>query len=222
MVEKIALLYCRVSTGRQAETGHSLESQAGRLRQEAEAQGFQVEIVIEIGSGRKTARPKLNEALDRLNRGEAQALFALDLDRLSRSTRHALELLDLAKRKGWRLVIATLNIDTETPIGEMMASQLAIYAQFESRMTGERVKRQHQARRDRGITWGLDQGYKGNLNPATRALIASLSAQGKSLRSIAEHLTERTLETPRGGKWHAETVRAILKSPQTLLAERAN
>jgi DNA invertase Pin-like site-specific DNA recombinase len=213
--EKIALLYARVSTNRQAENGHSLDSQAALLKTKAEAQGYRVEIVLENGSGRKANRPKLNEALDRLNRKEAQALFALDIDRLARSTRHALEIAEMAKRKGWRLVIASLDIDTETAIGEMMLGQLAIFAQFESRMTGERVKRQHQARRERGIVWGVDEGFRGNLSPKTRALIVKLNQEGLSLRGIIKQLEAKGLKTARGGVWQPATISAILKSPQS-------
>lgn len=211
----LALAYCRVSTNRQEETGHSLNSQAALLRVAAEAQGYQVEIITETGSGRKASRPALNAALERLGNGSAQALFAIDIDRLARSVKHLSEIMETARRRKWRLVIATADIDTATPNGELLLGLLAQFAQFESRMIGERVKRQHQARRDRGITWGLDQGFRGNLAPDTRALIASLKAQGLSLRAIAAELTERGLATPRGGLWHAESVRAILNSPQT-------
>lgn len=213
--KKLALAYCRVSTNRQEDTGHSLDSQEALLKIAAEAQGYRVEIVRETGSGRKATRPALNAALERLERGEAQALFAVDIDRLARSVKHLSELMDSARRRKWRLVVATADIDTATPNGELLLGLLAQFAQFESRMIGERVKRQHQARRDRGIVWGVDQGYKGTLEPATRALIVSLSAQGKSLRAIANELTERGLQTPRGGLWHAESVRAILNSPQS-------
>lgn len=214
--QPLALLYCRVSTNRQEETGHSLESQAKLLTIAAEAQGYRVEVIAETGSGRKASRPALNDALDRLASGKAQALFAIDIDRLARSVKHLSEIMETARRRKWRLVIATADIDTQTPNGELLLGLLAQFAQFESRMIGERVKRQHQARRDRGITWGIEQGYKGNLEPATRALIASLSAQGYSLRGIAKELTERGLQTPRGGLWHAESIRAILNSPQTV------
>jgi DNA invertase Pin-like site-specific DNA recombinase len=213
--EKIALLYARVSTNRQAENGHSLDSQAALLKTKAEAQGYRVEIVLENGSGRKANRPKLNEALDRLNRKEAQALFALDIDRLARSTRHALEIAEMAKRKGWRLVIASLDIDTETAVGEMILGKLAIFAQFESRLTGERVKRQHQARRERGIVWGVDEGFRGNLSPKTRALIVKLNQEGLSLRGIIKQLEAKGLKTARGGVWQPATISAILKSPQS-------
>jgi DNA invertase Pin-like site-specific DNA recombinase len=221
MDKKTALLYARVSTNRQKETGHSLDSQSALLVKEAERQGYQVELILENGSGRKASRPKLNQAIEKLNRGEAQALFALDIDRLARNTRHALEIADTAKKKGWRLVIASLQIDTETAVGEMMLGQLAIFAQFESRMVSERVKRQHQARRERGITWGLDQGPKGEIDLKTRRQIIKEHKAGKSLRQIAKGLEAKKVPTARGGKWEAATIRAILQSPQSKVLVRA-
>lgn len=214
-MEKIALLYARVSTNRQKETGHSLDSQSALLIKEAEAQGYRVEIILENGSGRKANRPKLNKAIERLNKGEAHALFVLDIDRLARSTRHALEIAETAQRKGWRLVIASLQIDTQTPAGEVMLSMLATFAQFESRMTSERVKRQHQARRERGIVWGVDEGPKGELEIKTRKQIRREYEAGKSLRAIARDLEAKGVPSARGGKWEAATIRAILNSPIT-------
>ena len=215
MSKELALAYCRVSTNRQEVTGHSLESQAKLLQLAAEAQGYRVEIISETGSGRRASRPALAEALNRLERGEARALFALDIDRLARSVKHLSELMESASRRKWRLVIATADIDTATPNGELLLGLLAQFAQFESRLIGERVKRQHEARRDRGIVWGVDQGYKGTLSPVTRALIVSERAKGKTLREIAATLERRGKKTPRGGIWHAESVRAILNSPQS-------
>jgi DNA invertase Pin-like site-specific DNA recombinase len=211
----LAIVYARVSTNRQGENGHSLKGQADKLTALAEAQGYRVEVVSEIGSGRKASRPKLLEALEKLNKKEAQALFAQDLDRLARSTKHALEIADTAQKKKWRLVISTLDLDTASPVGEMLLGQLAIFAQFESRMTSERVKRQHEARRARGIVWGVNEGYKGNLKIKTRKLILELSSSGIGLGTISKELTKLKHETPRGGEWHKATIRAILNSPQT-------
>lgn len=211
----LAIAYARVSTNRQGENGHSLKSQATKLTALAESQGYRVEVVSEVGSGRKASRPKLLEAIERLNRGEAQALFALDLDRLARSTKHALEIAETAQRKKWRLVISTLDLDTASPVGEMLLGQLAIFAQFESRMTSERVKRQHEARRARGIIWGVNEGYRGNLSQNTREQIVNLASAGLGLGTIAKELIRLGHQTPRGGQWHKATIRAILNSPQT-------
>lgn len=211
----LAIAYARVSTNKQGENGHSLKGQAKRLTELAEAQGYSVEVVSEIGSGRKASRPKLLEAIERLNKGEAQALFALDLDRLARSNRHALEIAETAQRKKWRLVISTLDLDTGTPVGQMLFGQLAVFAQFESALTSQRVKRQHEQRRERGIVWGLDEGYKGNLKIKTRKLISELASAGQSLNAISQELIRLDHKTPRGGQWHKATIRAVLNSPQT-------
>lgn len=222
MSKKIALLYTRVSTNRQAMNGHSLDSQGNLLVKQAVSQGYEVELVIEEGSGRRVNRPKLNDALDRLNRGEAQALFALDIDRLARSTIHALQIAETARKKGWRLVIASLDIDTETGSGKTMLGMLALFAEFESDVISERVKRQHAARRDRGEVWGVTQGYRGVLDPRARSLIVAENKKGKSLRDIAKALEAKGLQTPRGGKWHAATISAVLASPQSKLIREGN
>jgi|DEB19_MinimDraft_3_1074340.scaffolds.fasta_scaffold44861_2 DNA invertase Pin-like site-specific DNA recombinase len=210
-----AIIYARVSTNRQGETGHSLDSQTQRLIEEAERQGYETQLVSEIGSGKRDTRPKLLAALAELKSGNAQALFCLDLDRLARSAKNAFEIYELAKKQGWRLVILSIGADTGTLAGETIFGVMAVMAQLESRLTSERVIRQHEARRQRGIIWGLDQGFKGNLNPQTRKKITQLDAKGFSLREIAKELTRLGHFPPKGGLWYPATIKAILESPQT-------
>lgn len=215
-----ALIYARVSTNRQGETGHSLESQTQRLITEAERQGYTPLVITEIGSGRKDTRPKLLAALADLKAGKAQALFCLDIDRLARSTKNALEIYELAKKQNWRLVVVSLGLDTATPAGEFTFGIMAMLAQLESRLTAERVLRQHEARRERGITWGVDQGYRGNLNPKIRKKIVRLHEEGLSLREIAKELTRLKYTPVRNGLWYPQTIKAILESPQSDLMRK--
>jgi DNA invertase Pin-like site-specific DNA recombinase len=210
-----AIIYARVSTNRQSETGHSLDSQTQRLVSEAEAQGYEVELVAEVGSGKRDTRPKLLAALADLKAGKAQALFVLDLDRLARSPQNALEIADKAKKQNWRLVIVSLGADTATPAGQFVFGIMAMLAQLESRLTSERVLRQHEHRREQGIIWGVDKGYKGELDLKTRKFIKKLAAEELSLREIAKRLTAEGHKTPKGGLWYPQTVKAILESPQT-------
>lgn len=211
-----ALIYTRVSTNRQSETGHSLESQAARLIPEAERQGYEVEVISEIGSGTNGNRIRLQEALNDLKQGKAQALFCLDMDRLGRSAIDLLRIGERAKKENWRLWISNLGGDiTASAGGKLTFGILAQVAEMESNLISERVRRQHEARRDRGIIWGVDQGYKGNLNPQARKLIAKWNAEGYSLRQIAINLTKKKLTPPNGGLWHPNTIRQVLQSPQT-------
>lgn len=218
-MNKKALIYCRVSTNRQGDTGHSLESQKQRLIAEAKAAGYTAEVITEIGSGKRDTRPKLLAALADLKAGNADALFCLDLDRLARSPQHALEIADKATKQNWRLVIVSLGADTATPAGQFAFGIMAMLAQLESRLTSERVLRQHEARRERGITWGVEEGYKGNLDPKARRLIKHLHAEGFSLRETITELNKQGLKTPRGGAWYPATIKAILESPQTKLLQ---
>jgi len=91
----------------------------------------------------------------------------------------------------------------------------AAFAQFESRMISERVKRQHQARRDRGEVWGVSTGIKSQLPSEVRNQIVKLRGEGLSLAKIAECLTEAAIPTVSGGQWHPSTVERVLKSPLT-------
>jgi len=212
--QPLAIAYARVSTSRQARHGHSLDSQPTELAKAAEAAGYRVQVMTETGSGRNTARPVLAEALDMLRRGEAAALYALDIDRLARSTRHLLDIAEQAAKQTWRLVVLSADVDTKSPAGEALLTVAAAFSQFESRMISERVKRQHEARRSRGVVWGVDEGPKGELPEDTVNLIVKMSEGGNSLAGIARELTARNIPTARGGKWQAVQVGRVLSSPR--------
>ena len=65
-------------------------------------------------------RPGLNEALARVERGDADGLAVAKLDRLSRSVR---DLVDLSRaepaakgrRTGWALILLDVDVDTSHP-----------------------------------------------------------------------------------------------------------
>ena len=216
--QPLALLYVRVSTDRQTAEGHSIESQVAALTTAATARGYRTEVVTELGksAGKVSNRPALRDAMNRLDKGQAQALFALDLDRLSRSVGDLDKMLARAQRKSWQLVVLGMGgIDTATPEGQLVAHMLSAAAHYERAMISKRVKRQHQARRDRGIRWGIDQGPRPVLPEKVRARIVSERDAGKTLRAIAEQLTADGIPTAKGGTWHASTVAHVLKSPST-------
>jgi len=210
----VALCYARVSTNRQARTGHSLDSQPQALAEAAIAAGYFPKVILEQGSGRNTARPALQGALERLRLGEAVALYALDIDRLARSTRHLLEIAERSAREKWRLVVLSADVDTSSPAGEALLTVAAAFSQFESRMISERVKRQHQARRDRGTVWGVDEGPKSALASSVVAQIVNLREQGLSLRGIASQLNAEGVTTSAGAPWRAVKVSRVLNSPR--------
>ena len=209
----IAILYARVSTGRQAREGFSLDSQHALLAHKATQEGYEVRAIADTASGRDSRRPALSKALRQLEAKEAAALFALDIDRLARSTLHLLEIARSSQNQGWRLVITSANVDTSTPAGEMFFTLAAAFAQYESRMISQRILRQHEARRERGEIWGYTTGPVSPLSKDVIAQIVEMRGSGDSYNGIARELTLRGVPTARGGKWHAATIRDILHSP---------
>ena len=62
------------------------------------------------------------------------------LDRLSRSVIDAAQTVERAQRERWNLVALDLGVDFSTPAGEAMAQLIAVFAQLECRLIGERTQ----------------------------------------------------------------------------------
>src|SRR5881227_3673233 len=79
--------YVRVSTNEQGISGAGLEAQRRTIAAEAERRGWTILDTFEDAgySARDLKRPAVQEALETLRRGDADALVVSKLDRLSRS-----------------------------------------------------------------------------------------------------------------------------------------
>src|ERR1700677_4662283 len=90
------ILYARVSTADQADSGVSLEAQTAKMTAYAGLYDMQVvEVVIDAGESAKSLkRPGLQRALAMLKHGEADGLGVVKLDRLTRSVADFQRLID--------------------------------------------------------------------------------------------------------------------------------
>lgn len=207
--QPLALAYVRVSTTEQATEGASLDAQEAALVEAAERKGYRVEVIREEGKSGKSlnGRPELRAALERLDRGEAAALYAQRLDRLSRSVADFAHLLDRAKRKGWTVAVLDADVDTSTPSGEFLVNVLASAAQYERAIIGARTRDALAQRKREGVRLGRPS----TLPSEVVARVVALRAEGSSLRAIADTLNSEGVATAHGGsKWHASTVRKVL------------
>jgi DNA invertase Pin-like site-specific DNA recombinase len=206
----LALAYVRVSTAEQADSGASLEAQTAALVEAAERKGFRVEVIREEGKSGKSLsrRPALAGALERLRKGEAQALYAQRLDRLSRSVSDFAHLLERASREGWTVAVLDADVDTSSPSGEFLVNVLAAAAQYERRIIGARTRDALAQRRREGVRLGRPSMLPSDV----LARMAAERREGKSLRAIAEALNAEEVPTAHGGsQWHASTVRKALQ-----------
>jgi len=206
-----AITYARVSTGRQAESGLSIEDQADRMRSELDRRGWSL-VAEQVDAGRSgrtgTTRPALSAALEALTAGEADALVVATLDRLARSTIHLALIVDRAKAEGWSLVILEPNLDTSEPEGEFTATILGAVAQYESALIAKRARMTHRRRR----LAGKRPGQAPILPEQIRREVADRRAAGETLAAIAADLNTRAVPTARGGRWHPSTVAHVTRS----------
>ncbi len=219
--------YTRVSTQEQATEGYSLAAQEAKLR--AYAERYDLELVggeTDAGqSGKTLDRPGLERALEALRTGTAESLLVAKLDRLTRSVADMAKLIDefFGEKAPCKAALHSVadQIDTRTAGGRLVLNVLVSVAQWERETIAERTKTALDQKKAMGEYVGGTRPFGFELD-GTRlvaipgeqdaiTVILDLRDQGHTLREIAAELTERGVETKRGGRWHIQTVKNILE-----------
>lgn len=206
--------YVRVSTEEQADSRAGLFAQRAAILAEAERRGWHVvEMIEDAGfSGKDLRRPGIQTALEAMTSRKADTLVVAKLDRLSRSLLDFAGLMTRATREKWALVALDLGVDTTSPAGEAMANVLATFAQFERRLIGQRTREALAAKKAQGVRLGRPA----LIPEEVRERAFGLQESGLSLRAIADVLNDAETPTVQGGaRWHASTVRALLRRQPT-------
>jgi site-specific DNA recombinase len=212
---ELALLYARVSTQMQVNDGMSLDAQERDLKRAAEHAGFtKFELLREEGRSGKSikGRPILSSALERLDKGEAAAIFVTRIDRLARSTQDFLSIVDRANNNNWRIVMLDLNLDTASYQGRFVVTIMSALAEMERAIIAERQKDVHRDRREKGKVWGIDLGLKTKVSAEVRSQISEYRSLGMSYGKIAEKLNDEKIPPTRGAKWYASTVHNLVNN----------
>lgn len=215
--------YIRVSTDKQGRSGLGLEAQRAAIAAYAESANAEViEEFREVESGRNNGREELEKAL-RKARAYGAKLVIAKLDRLSRNAAFLLTL----QESGADFTACDMPDASPFTVGIM-----AVLAQQESKMIGERTRAAMQAAKARGQTFGnpngadaLRRAAQGNsasrraatMNANSRAAdledaLADVQAQGHTtLQAQADELNRRGVKTARGGRWYPSTVSSLHK-----------
>ena len=204
------IAYYRVSTDRQGRSGLGLEAQrAAVVRYLAGIGGILLAEHTEVETGRRNDRPELQKALAACRKHKARLVIA-KLDRLSRNVAFIATMMD----SGVEFVAC------DNPHATRLTLHiLAAVAEHEREMISARTKAALQAAKARGVRLGRNAE---RLAPANRAaaldhanqikgVLAQLAGSGMTTREIAAELTARGITTPRGGRWHPQTVRRVME-----------
>lgn len=224
-----AIIYRRVSTGAQAESGASLDAQLEKMRAYCMVQDLEiVEEITDAGESAKSLnRPGIRQAVAMLRSGEADVMVIYKLDRLTRSLSDWAYLVEnVFNEKGAALMSVTDSIDTRTASGRLVLNLLVTVSQWEREAISERTRVALAQRKAEGVRLGAPKGRKApnqwEPSPEEKAAVLEImqANPGASLRQIAAALNERGITrgtirevkdngltvSERPAMWHPQTV----------------
>jgi DNA invertase Pin-like site-specific DNA recombinase len=212
------ITYLRVSTQRQGISGLGLEAQRASVQAFLSPGDQVLAEYVEIESGRKNNRPKLQAALDAA-RKEGATLLIAKLDRLARNVAFIANLLEAG------VEIAAVDLPQAN---RFVLHIMAAVGEQEAKAISERTKAALQAAKARGTKLGWANTGRTDRIEAQRASmaarqdkaaafalrhgprIAERRVAGASLQSIADEFNRQDIAPPRGAKWWPSTVRSVL------------
>lgn len=201
-----AIGYVRASTTEQETT---LQAQAEALRAYCTLRGLELVELIEdagvSGSVPLAQRPAGCRVAPALKLHKAKHVVGLKLDRLFRDAADALAQTRAWDKTGIALHLCDMgggSVDTSSPMGRMMLTMLAGFAEFERSLIAERTRSAMQHMRGRGLRIGAipfgsrlaADGRHLERHEGEQAVIGQaveLRASGLTLRAVAAALTER-------------------------------
>ena len=181
MASNRVAIYGRVST---TNHGQDVSLQTRDLEQFAQARGWRlVDSYLDLGiSGSKDKRPQLDRLMADAHKRRFDIVIVWRFDRFARSVSHLLRALETFNALGIAFVSLSEQMDTTTPTGKMIFTVLGAVAELERSLIVERVRAGLRNARAKGKILGRPRKI---VDPAR---IASLRAQGLSLRGIAAEL----------------------------------
>lgn len=217
-------LYIRVSTGRQANEGDSLEEQENELKKFCEYKNYLIhKIYIERGrSAKDTNRPEYQKLLESIKEKKINAVIVKKLDRLSRSLLDFEEFMKIAQQHNVEFISLKENFDTTNAMGKAMLRVALVFAQLEREQTSERISdvmgyRAEQGLYNGGITpYGYDSINK-ELSPHKQEkkiveLIFNKVIESKSTIEVARFLNEMGYRNRSGQLWDCRRINNILQN----------
>lgn len=166
--------YARVSTATQSRDGNSLEDQVSALQ----AYGCR-EIIEEAFSGKTMDRPKFQQLLGTLKKGDT--LVVCKLDRFARTAIEGVQTVRGLFDRGVRVHILNMGLIENTLTGNLILTVMLAFAEYERGMIVERTQTGKAVAR---LDPNFKDGRPKKFTPEQIELALELLEQGKTYRQI--------------------------------------
>lgn len=221
------VIYYRVSTDKQGQSGLGLEAQQQQVKKYLESKP-DAEVLfeyVEIASGKRVDRIKLNEAVAHAKKAKAVLLVA-KLDRVARNVKLFLELLDQVRIEFTDMP----NLGNGTSDSRLILTQLSAIAEWESKKIGERTKAALAAKKARGEPMGVmgKENIKATLGKrkeqadefarSNSELLFGLEDRKMSQRKMVAYLNQLGVKSPTGKAWVLSSLQNVLNRAKALQA----
>ncbi len=150
-----ALIYTRVSSKEQADTGNSLETQLKACEEYAARKGYNV--LEHFGGTYESAKDDERKEFQRMlkfikqHKNKVDTILVYTIDRFSRTGGNAIYLTENLQKAGVRLESCLHQIDTSTSSGELNQGILLLFGKFENQQRREKCMA--------GMVEALKKGY---------------------------------------------------------------
>jgi len=220
-----AVIYSRVSHIEQVQNGSSLETQKDRIEDFCRYKGIEVvEHYKDAGiSGRKFEnRPNFVRMMQRIERGDINAVVVYSLSRFGRNIRETLNYLERLEKWGVAFYAIDLGIDTSTSHGKLIMQIMSALSEFESNQMSDRIRAVMGHNKSKKITYcgnpplGYDN-VDGTLKPKKDEIkivqeIFAMHKKDLSMNEIARQLNKNGYKGKKGGEFYAVTIQKILQN----------
>jgi site-specific DNA recombinase len=227
-------IYVRVSTNRQTQA-QTIEQQLERLRRHLDLQSESLSadnIYRDDGySGANLNRPGLDRLRDRVKAGVLDRVLLTSPDRLARNYVHQMVLIEEWERCGCKVEFLDRPM-SQDPHDQLLLQIRGAVAEYERVLIAERMRRGRQMKLKAGalLPWTIPPyGYRSapdrprdpsgvQIEPVEGAIVRELFARyledKGTLLSLAKHLLQLSLPSPRGNqRWSAASIRGLLINP---------
>jgi DNA invertase Pin-like site-specific DNA recombinase len=221
---KRAIGYVRISrvNGRGEEGGPALISdviQRETIGKIAAAKGYEIVAWYEDRdeTGKRLNRPAFEEAMQSIERGEAEAMIVYRWSRFARSVLNGERAVERIEAANASLIAGDIDVDTKTPTGKILRGFMSLMAEFELDL----IEENWTAARTNAINGGkfigpnrpigYVVGEDGKLDvhpvegPAVREVLFRGRASGKTFAQLAEDFHART-----GRRIHHGSIKLVL------------